>query len=90
MPTEHQTENILLDKQRIHIQLVLDHAGLIHEVSSLLETFFVGVGDLCGEIVVAVHLFYSVHVEVKSCGNSLHGLVLAVSHVGCDLVLCSI
>ena len=58
MPTEYQTENILLDKQRIHIQLVLDHAGLIHEVSSLLETFFVGICDFRGEVIETVHLLY--------------------------------
>lgn len=38
----------LLNEQCIHIKLILDHTGLIHEISSFLETFFVSISDLRG------------------------------------------
>ena len=80
----------LLNEQCIYIKLILNHAGFIHEIGCLLETFFVSVSDLCGEVIETVHLLYRVNIKVKCCGNSLHGCLLVISHVGCDLFLCSV
>ena len=50
------TATILFDKQAVYIQCLIDHAGLQHEICSLLESIDVILADIQGEIVVVVQL----------------------------------